>query len=300
MPARKDMSEDFPLRGGPVVCGSCGYSLTGGWSKGKYKKYPYYSCHHQGCPERGKSIPASKLHENFEGVLKSLQPSRPYLGMVKSMFVKAWDTQAAWLADTVQAHARKARELETEIGKVVDRMLEVTNPRALKAFEDRIESLERDKLIALEKAAQKPKPTRPFEEMFELSMRFLANPYDCWKIGGQNARKLVVRLAFDAPLQYTRKTGCLNTEISSVFSLLEGLKMPERKLVRSRRLELPPCCQDSDLNAARLPIPPRPHVGARKSAVQPEIASSSRRIKRRRADSGATRRALPGRPAGAM
>ena len=30
-------------------------------------------------------------------------------------------------------------------------------------------------------------------------------------------------------------------------------------MVRSRRLELPPCFQDSDLNAARLPIPPRPH-----------------------------------------
>ena len=30
-------------------------------------------------------------------------------------------------------------------------------------------------------------------------------------------------------------------------------------MVRSRRLELPPGFPDSDLNAARLPIPPRPH-----------------------------------------
>ncbi len=36
-------------------------------------------------------------------------------------------------------------------------------------------------------------------------------------------------------------------------------------MVRSRRLELPPVLPDSDLNAARLPIPPRPHenLGAR-------------------------------------
>ena len=33
------------------------------------------------------------------------------------------------------------------------------------------------------------------------------------------------------------------------------------RLVRSRRLELPPLLQDSDLNAARLPVPPRPHWG---------------------------------------
>ena len=33
-----------------------------------------------------------------------------------------------------------------------------------------------------------------------------------------------------------------------------------RELVRSRRLELPRELPHSDLNAARLPIPPRPHV----------------------------------------
>src|SRR6056297_1844064 len=45
-------------------------------------------------------------------------------------------------------------------------------------------------------------------------------------------------------------------------------------LVRSRRLELPRVLPHSDLNAARLPIPPRPHmirdlVGARSLAQGP-------------------------------
>ena len=31
-------------------------------------------------------------------------------------------------------------------------------------------------------------------------------------------------------------------------------------MVRLRRLELPPMLLDSDLNAARLPIPPQPHL----------------------------------------
>ena len=44
-----------------------------------------------------------------------------------------------------------ARQLEDEIEKVVDRMLEVSNPRALRAFEKGIEELERDKLIARER-----------------------------------------------------------------------------------------------------------------------------------------------------
>ncbi len=238
MPARVDKSDDFPLRGG-VMCSSCGYALTAGWCKGKYKKYPYYFCHNAGCEMKGKTIPAAKLHDRFEEVLQSLQPERSFLELAQALFAKAWDTQAARLAESAKLYAIKARELEAEIGKVVDRMMDVTNSRALKAFEDRIELLEREKLAALEKASRKPAPVRPFAEMFELSMRFLSSPYDCWKIGSSQARGLVIRLAFDGPLSYTRETGCLNTKKSSVFRLIERLDGSKNKMVPQEGLEPP-------------------------------------------------------------
>tara|TARA_R110001599_G_scaffold25282_8_gene90578 strand:+ start:2759 stop:4525 length:1767 start_codon:yes stop_codon:yes gene_type:complete len=280
MPARKDMSADFPLRGGAVVCSSCGYALTGGWSKGKYQHYPYYSCHHRSCAQKGKTIPVAKLHERFEEVLISLRPSRAFLDLAKALFARAWDAQSARLAETAKVYAGKARELESEIGKVVDRMLEVSNPRALQAFEDRIEALERDKLIALENASRKPAPARPFDEMFELSMRFLANPYDCWKVGGPDARNLVMRLAFEQPLAYTRETGCLNTKKSNVFRLLDGLNRPRKSMVPPGRLELPLRCRKQILNLPRLPIPPQgprrreePHNSQKKGPVNPQPAA---------------------------
>ncbi len=130
------------------------------------------------------------------------------------------------------------RELEAEIGKVVDRMMDVTNTRALKAFEDRIEALERDKLFALEMASRKPEPVRPFGEMFELSTSFLANPYDSWKNGGSKARNVVIRLAFEGRLEYTRETGCLNTKKSNVFRVLDELRMSGKAVVPPERLEL--------------------------------------------------------------
>lgn len=56
-PARKDIDEDFPLRGF-LACTQCGYSLTSCWSQSKTgRKYPYYQCHYRGCPLKGKSIP---------------------------------------------------------------------------------------------------------------------------------------------------------------------------------------------------------------------------------------------------
>ena len=45
---------------------------------------------------------------------------------------------------------------------------------------------------------------------------------------------------------------------------LEGITISyTENMVRSRRLELPLRLKNSDLNAARLPIPPRPHFYAR-------------------------------------
>ena len=235
---RKDTNLEFPLRGGAVVCGSCGYALTGGWCTGKRKKYAYYFCHNRECSEKSRTIPVAKLDGVFEEHLKELRPSKPYLELVKAMFQKAWEMQAAHAMELTRAYQKKVRDLEAEIGKVVDRMLDVTNTRALKAFEDRIESLERQKLKAEMGAAKKPEALRPYQEMFEHSLRFLANPHECWKIGSAEARNLVVRLAFDGALSYDRKTNRLNTKKSSVFSVLESFCVENNRMVPRERIEL--------------------------------------------------------------
>ncbi len=237
MPARKDADADFPLRGA-VACSSCGYALTGGWSRGKYKHYAYYRCHHHGCPEKGKGVPVARLEESVDTVLKSLRPSMPYAAMIKAMFAKAWSTQTKRLEQVAKSYANRVHEIEREIGKTLDRMLEVSSPRALNAFEQRLDALEQEKLIAAEKAAAKPAKPGKFEELFELSMGFLTNPYKVWKNGDPDARKLVLRLAFDGPLAYTRETACLNSEKSSVFKLLEDTCMPDCKMVLQERIEL--------------------------------------------------------------
>ena len=237
IPARKDMNEDFPLRGA-VACASCGYSLTGGWSKGKYKHYGYYFCHHQGCSMKGKPIPVAKLNEQFEDLIKSMSPSVSYVQLIKAMFSNRWDMELQSVQEAAMHYGAKAKQLEAEIGKVVDRMIDVSNPRALKAFEDRIEALEQEKLVALEKASKKPLPLRPFAEMFELSMQFLSNPYKLWENGTADVRKLVVRLAFGKPLTYDRETACLNSEKSSIFKFLEDACAMKNKMVLPQRFEL--------------------------------------------------------------
>ena len=67
-------------------------------------------------------------------------------------------------------------------------------------------------------------------------------------------------------------------------SVLSGRQGPRKRMVRSRRLELPRVLPHSDLNAARLPIPPRPQIAPRrrrrvcnKSAACRQAVSTTKR-----------------------
>jgi hypothetical protein len=89
-PARKDINDDFPLRGF-VACGDCDHPLTACWSTSKTgKKHPYYLCHNKGCASYRKSIPRDQIEAEFETILRELQPSENLFAIVKVMFKSAW------------------------------------------------------------------------------------------------------------------------------------------------------------------------------------------------------------------
>lgn len=60
-------------------------------------------------------------------------------------------------------------------------MVETKSAAALTAFENGLAKLEREKLVAGEKLTDKGRPQRSFDEMFELAMGFLSNP---WRLCG--------------------------------------------------------------------------------------------------------------------
>jgi len=79
-PARKNINEDFPLRGF-VLCGDVDTPLTAGWSKSKTnKKHPYYFCRVSDCAGYGKSIRRDDIEGEFATMLKSLHHARMVLG----------------------------------------------------------------------------------------------------------------------------------------------------------------------------------------------------------------------------
>lgn len=236
-PARKDLNADFALRGF-VACADCSGPLTACWSKSSTGKlHPYYLCHTRGCVSARKSIPRARIEEEFETLLKSLQPTQNLFAIAKAMFTTAWDQR------TVQAEAialglkREAKDIETQVGRLLERVIEADNASVVAAYEKKIAQLESRKLVLAEKLGSGVRPHHAFEDLFELAMRFLANPWNIWNSGQLPLRRIVLRLAFAERVPYRRGEGFSNAKTSLPFSILKEVGMGEKLMARPTGIE---------------------------------------------------------------
>ena len=73
-------------------------------------------------------------------------------------------------------------------------------------------------------AGNAARPKRPFDELFELAIQFLANPSKLWASGKMEHRNLVLRLTFAERLRYCPETGFRTPKTTFPFSILEGFR----------------------------------------------------------------------------
>ncbi len=66
------------------------------------------------------------------------------------------------------------RTLDTTM---LERLVEASSPHAIKAYERKIGSLEKEKLLVSEKLENFARPKPKAEDMLELTICFLASPY---------------------------------------------------------------------------------------------------------------------------
>ncbi len=236
--ARKDISEDFPLRGF-VVCGDCNHPLTACWSTSTTgKKHPYYLCHNKPCKSNRKSIRRDALESDFEEVLGTLLPTKGLHGLIQDLFKKAWEEQlnkASSLADNVQ---QSLIETDKQIEQLLDRIVETTSISVIKSYERRIDQLEKKKLSMREKLEISHTPRHTFEEMFEFAITFVSNPQKLWRSNRLEHKRAVMKLAFLERPAYHRKNGFSNYKISLPFKALGGFLGDKKKMVIAERFEL--------------------------------------------------------------
>ncbi|WP_085847933.1 hypothetical protein [Pacificibacter marinus] len=73
----------------------------------------------------------------------------------------------------------------------------------------------------IEKREKKSTSKRTSEQIFELAVQFLSNPWNIWENVDLTLKKTVLGLAFKAPLTYDRQNGFLTPQMSVIFRFLD-------------------------------------------------------------------------------
>ena len=219
IPVRKDLNEDFPLRGA-VRCSDCDNPLTACWTKGRSKHYPYYYCFTKSCESYGKAIAREKIEGEFVSLLHKMEPSAPLFKTASKMFETWWRYRQAQIEQRGQSLEREIQKLESKIEQLMDRLVETDSDSMVKAYENRIKKLETDKAVLVEKSSQSLRPMRSYDAALRTALDFISNPHKLWDSGRLDNRRAVLKLAFPGGFQYHRNTGLRTAETPLPFKVL--------------------------------------------------------------------------------
>ncbi len=235
-PSRKDLNADFPLRG-IVACCSCKRPMTATWSRGKGGMYPYHLCRQKGCDLNGKSIARDKIQTALEALVRSLTPSRELVNLVGTIFRDLWDRRDKEAKDRRAALKLEAAGVDKKIGQFLDRIVDADNATVIRAYERKIDELEREKLVLAENIAKCGTVARGYDEVLQTSLDFIANPWNLWETGNLEDRRAMAKLVFADHLIYCRENGFQTPEISLPFKALEEISAPKKGMAHPRGFE---------------------------------------------------------------
>ncbi|WP_256207860.1 recombinase zinc beta ribbon domain-containing protein [Nitrosomonas sp. Nm166] len=241
-PVRKDINEDFPLRGF-VACACCGTPLTACWSRGRNGLHAYYLCHGKPngtkCSQYGKSVRKDKLEGEFEALLSDMKPSQEMFFLAAEIFTDLWNVRCNDAKQEADAIRRSLIQIERKTEQFLDRIAEADNQILITAYEKKIRQLEEEKVAHDEKIAQCGRPLQSFDETFRTAFSFLSNPHKLWVSDRLEHKRAVLKLAFSERLRYCRNEGFRTPEKSLPFSLLEQNYRGSNEMVLLRGVEPP-------------------------------------------------------------
>ena len=234
---RKNSHPEYPLVGA-ALCGSCEQAFTSSTSTGRFGVlYPYYKCYNKDCERHGKSIRREVVEGSFEALLERVRPTKEIFDTASKMLKMIWSHQEKYQADIAARLASQLKGVEEKIEKHITRLVETESASVAAAIEKKVQDLEFEKLSIQERMTETSQPLGSFDENFRTALAFLRNPLILWRLGGLEAKKMVVRMVFADRLVYDEKTGFRTTELSLPFKVLDLFQRADYDLARLRGFE---------------------------------------------------------------
>jgi site-specific DNA recombinase len=229
-PHRKDIRDDFPLRGF-ALCAECNKPYTSCWAKGRNVRFPYYLCKCPNCPVRNKSIRADRMHAEFDELLGRLRPRENIMVIAKTELLAQWQAKSRDVESVRKERKQKLDAIEKEIAEYVEAVKRCHNAIVIQTIEEKIEEL-KAKRLRLGGRIKRPKNgDYDFQTAVDRVFEFLKDPLFMWKTGDLGQKRLVLRLVFTEPLTYDRGRGFQTAPLSLPMAISCVPELDEMEVV---------------------------------------------------------------------
>ncbi|TSC72748.1 MAG: resolvase-like protein [Parcubacteria group bacterium Gr01-1014_38] len=216
---------EFPLRG-YVRC-VCGGKLTAGHSRGRSSSYPYYYCFRKDCAFYGKAVRAQKLEEDFTALLRDITPTKKMLALSKANLQKRWEERLENLSVYQESLRQKDAEIGRQVEQLATRAASTTSTAAARAYEARIEALEKDRVAVRQELRRYVDEQIDFRTALEQVTDYLSKPVLRWESGDLATRQTLIRLCFTKNPVYYKATGFRTDGLSLTYAIITGRKALE-------------------------------------------------------------------------
>ena len=220
---RKDISEDFPLRG-LLVCSTCGSHVTGATTvKRNGKKHPYYYCQSKKCNQYGKMLRKADVEKDFYELIQrnKLKPESGDLAV--SVFDEVWAQETTTLKwqDRISEHRKE--ELKKKVKDLAEMARKAKSEAVQRAYEAEIEDAAIEVANLEDSSATGKDLSIPYRTAMVKATGTLENPMAVWDSVDVHEQHRLFFFLFEAKLAYDKKDGYRTGDSLSTTRLFEEL-----------------------------------------------------------------------------
>lgn len=223
----KDNTE-FPLRR-LVRCGKCGNHVTGGWSKGKRKRYAYYRCQ-KGC--NAPSVSAEKINEATTQFLSSITPTKEGLDAFIALLRRTYFQRITQLQKRRDEADKELRRLSEQRQALIQKNLSgVYSDEIFKEQNDLIE----EQISAVHMAKDDALIAKyNLESIVKFMKTKFANLGNTYQMSSLSQLRTLLCSIFPSGLRWSYP-GYYNTEISPIYQSIRMFDTIQRTSSAGKR-----------------------------------------------------------------
>ena len=225
---------DFPLR--MFVRCACGNGLTGAWTQGRSKKYPYYRCKSHQCVHYGHGIMRDGLEEKFLALLKRVTPKPPVLKVFQEFLVEEYKVL---IGNRIAEKTRYEAELKRlEENKRALVQLRVDGELTKEEFMEQKEKLEQRIVVGRISCNEAAINAFDIETKATFAVRLVQNVAEQWQsLEDIDLKQELQSLVFPDGLTFDKDTDeVVHRGLSPIFALADEISQTKKDRISSRSL----------------------------------------------------------------